>query len=243
MPQLRQRAIDKASLLNLATYTAGGLPLQLPDAVTNNAAMTRYFHQWKPLAAPGVQRRYSNPSIGLLGSITVRAMNGNFADLVESELFPRLGLSHSYIRVPEAEMNNYAWGYRADKPIRVSPGVFGAEAYGVKSTAADMIRYVEINIRPGTLETPIRRAVEGTHIGYFKIGEMTQGLGWEQYPYPITLDRLLAGNSGTMILEANAATQLTPPRLLQDQRCSTKPAPPTGSVSTLRSCRRKRSDS
>jgi beta-lactamase class C len=41
---------------------------------------------------------------------------------------------------------------------------------------------------------------------------MTQGLGWEQYPYPITLDRLLAGNSVTMSRETNAATQLTPPR-------------------------------
>jgi beta-lactamase class C len=75
-----------------------------------------------------------------------------------------------------------------------------------------MIRFVETNIRPENLEPPIRRAVEGTHIGYFKIGEMVQGLGWEQYPYPIALDRLLAGNSGRMILEANAATRLSPPQ-------------------------------
>jgi beta-lactamase class C len=64
----------------------------------------------------------------------------------------------------------------------VNPGVLDAEAYRVKSTAADMIHFVEINIRPELLKTPIRRADEGTHIGYFKIGEMVQGLGWEQYP-------------------------------------------------------------
>jgi beta-lactamase class C len=212
MPQLRRRAINAASLVNLATYTTGGLPLQFPAAVTNNAKMTTYFQQWKPSASPGAQRRYSNPSIVLLGQVTALAMNGDFADLIETELFPKLGLSHSYIRVPAAEINNYAWGYKADKPIRVKPGVFGAEAYGVKSTAADMIRYLESNIRPETLAAPMRRAVDGTHIGYFKIGEMTQGLGWEQYPYPITLDRLLAGNSVTMSREANAATRLTPPR-------------------------------
>jgi beta-lactamase class C len=40
---------------------------------------------------------------------------------------------------------------------------------------------------------------------------MVQGLGWEQFPHPIALDRLLAGNSGTMIMEPNAATLLTPP--------------------------------
>jgi beta-lactamase class C len=213
MPQLRHTAIDEASLLNLGTYTAGGLPLQFPGAVTNNAEMATYFQQWKPSAIPGAQRRYSNPSIGLLGHIIGVAMNGNFADLVETELLPKLGLSHSYIRVPEAETDNYAWGYsKANKPIRVNPGIFDAEAYGVKSTAADMIRFVETNIRPENLKISIRRAVEGTHIGYFKISAMVQGLGWEQYPYPITLDGLLAGNSDTMSMQANAATQLTPPQ-------------------------------
>jgi len=214
MPQLRGSAIDKASLLHLGTYTAGGLPLQFPSAVTNDAAMATYFRQWQPSAAPGAQRRYSNPSVGLLGHVTGLAMNGNFADLVETELFPKLGLRHSYIRVPATQMDNYARGYtKADKPVRMNPGVLDAETYGVKSTAADLIRYVEINIGPETLEPQMRRAVEGTHIGYFKIGEMVQGLGWEQYPYPITLNRLLAGNSAAIIMQANAATQFTPPQI------------------------------
>lgn len=140
-------------------------------------------------------------------------MNRDFADLIETELFPKLGLGHSHIRVPTTEMDKYAWGYsKAGKPIRVTPGVFDAEAYGVKSSAADLIRFVEANIRPETLDTPMRRAVEGTHIGYFRIGEMVQGLGWEQYPYPIALERLLAGNSVTMAMEANPTTLLTPPQ-------------------------------
>jgi beta-lactamase class C len=212
MPQLQSYAINRASLLNLGTFTAGGLPLQFPDAVTNSAAMTTYFQRWKPAAAPGRERQYSNPSIGLFGHVVGLAMKRDFTELIEAELFPGLGLEHSYIRVPEAAMASYAWGYnKADKPIRVNPGVFDAEAYGVKSTAADMIRFVEANIRPQGLEAPLRRAVEGTHIGYFQIGDMVQGLGWEQYTYPITLDRLLAGNSGTMAMEAHAAMQLTPP--------------------------------
>ncbi len=212
MPDVRGSAIDKASLINLGTFTAGGLPLQLPGSVTTNAAMISYLRHWQPSAVPGAQRRYSNPSIGLFGYVTALAMKGDFASLIESEIFPGLGLGHSYIHVPKAAMADYAWGYNKDnKPVRVGPGVFDVEAYGVKSSAADMIHYVEANIRPDNLAAPMRRAVEGTHVGYFRIGDMVQGLGWEQYAYPVTLDRLLAGNSDAMIMKAQPATALMPP--------------------------------
>ena len=41
---------------------------------------------------------------------------------------------------------------------------------------------------------------------------MVQGLGWEQYPYPVTLERLLEGNSQSMLMEANPARLLRAPR-------------------------------
>ncbi|OCB12240.1 class C beta-lactamase [Mycolicibacterium porcinum] len=211
LPELAGSAIDRADLLNLGTFTAGGLPLQFPPDITDDAGMLTYFQQWTPDAAPGQQRRYSNPSIGLLGHLTALAMNRDFSDLIEGEIFPKLQLHHSYIRVPRDQMDDYAWGYNAEnEPIRVNPGVFDAEAYGVKSSAADLLRFVETNIAPDDLEAPIRDGVEGTHIGYFKVDEMTQGLGWEQYSYPVTLERLLAGNSSTMAMQPNPATPLTP---------------------------------
>jgi beta-lactamase class C len=214
MPQLKGGAIDAVSLLELGTYTAGGLPLQVPDEVSNHAQMLGYFRQWKPEAAPGTQRRYSNPSIGLLGHITALALKSDFGKAVENQLFPKFGLKQSYVHVPENAMVNYAWGYdKANKPVRVKPDVFEAEAYGVKSTAADMIRFVQANIEPKRLEGSMPRAVEGTHLGFFEVGEMVQGLGWEQYPYPVTLERLLAGNSTNIIMESNPAKKLTPPRV------------------------------
>lgn len=211
MPDLRGSPVDEASLLHLGTYTAGGLPLQFPDSVANDE-IADYFRQWEPAAAPGVLRRYSNPSIGLFGHVTALAMGGDFADLLETRLLPRLGLGSSHIRVPETEIDHYAWGYdRSGRRVRVNSGIFDAEAYGVKSTAADMIRFVEANIRPEALEPALRRAVEGTHVAHFRIGEMGQGLGWEQYPYPIALDRLLAGNGYAVMMEAISVAQVTPP--------------------------------
>ncbi|MES2151133.1 MAG: class C beta-lactamase [Pseudomonadota bacterium] len=210
MPQLKDSAINKASLLNFGTYTAGGLPLQFPDEVSD-AQMIAYFRQWKPEAAPGAQRRYSNPSLGLFGYVTALALKRNFADAVENQLFPQLGLKGSYVNMPKGAMANYAWGFtKANKPIRMNPGVFAAETYGIKSSATDMIRFVQANIDPSRLEGAMRRAVDATHIGYFKTGEMVQGLGWEQYAYPVSLERLLAGNSTTMIMESNATVQLSP---------------------------------
>ncbi|WP_425536724.1 class C beta-lactamase [Ensifer adhaerens] len=213
MPDLSGSAIDRATLLNLATYTAGGLPLQFPDEVKSDADMLAYFSNWKPDAEPGKKRRYSNPSIGLFGHVAGLAMGSSFAKALETELFAKLELKHSYVAVPASAMDSYAWGYgKADKPIRVSPGMFDAEAYGVKSAAADMIRFVEANIRPEQFDGPVRKAIEGTHIGYFDTGKMIQGLGWEQYPYPVSLERLLDGNSRTMAMEANPAKALNPPK-------------------------------
>lgn len=212
MPQLKGSAIDQASLLHLGTYTAGGLPLQFPDDVTP-AGAAAYYQQWKPGAVPGAQRLYSNPSLGLFGNLTALALKRDFADLMQTQLFPRLGLANSHIHVPASAMGNYAWGYNRDnKAIRVNPGVFDAEAYGVKSNAADMLRFVQLNLDPGQLTGPMRRAVAGTQVGYFQVGEMVQGLGWEQYPYPISVDRLLAGNSPAVIMEPNAVKKLVPPQ-------------------------------
>jgi beta-lactamase class C len=220
MPALEGSAIDRATLLELGTYTAGGLPLQMPDEVTNEAQMLAYFRGWTPDAPPGTQRRYSNPSIGLFGHAAALALRSDFADAVEGRLFPALGLKHSHVRMPAAAMADYAWGYDSkNKPVRVSPGVFDAEAYGVKSSAADMIRFVQENIDPGQLPEPMRRAVDCTHVGYFRIGDTVQGLGWEQYRAPFDLARLQAGNGEKMSREANPVARLQPPQ-----------APPRGTL-------------
>jgi beta-lactamase class C len=213
MPALKGSAIDRASLLELGAYTAGGLPLQMPDGVENDAQMLAWFRNWTPEAAPGTQRRYSNPSIGLFGHVTALALQSNFADAADGLLFPALGLKHTHVRVPAAAMPDYAWGYNsANKAVRVNPGVFDAEAYGVKSSAADMIRFVQLNVDSGTLAEPMRQAVACTHTGYFQIGHTVQGLGWEQYRAPASLAYLQAGNSEKMSRGLNPATRLQPPQ-------------------------------
>jgi beta-lactamase class C len=213
MPPLRGRAIDKATLRHLGTYTAGGLPLQFPDDVPDDG-MVPYFQNWKPGAAPGTVREYSNPSLGLFGHVVALAWRRDFADAMEAQVFPPLGLKHTFIRMPDSAKGDYAWGYnKENKPVRMNPDILGLEAYGVVSSAADMIHFVQVNIDPSGLDAPMRRAVEATHIGYFQIGAMTQGFGWEQYAYPVTQATLLDGNSAAMIQKPNPARALAAPTM------------------------------
>ncbi|KXZ73507.1 Beta-lactamase [Acinetobacter venetianus] len=212
-PELNNTAVNRATILNLGTYTAGGFPLQFPDEVVTQQDMVKYFQKWQPKTKISVARQYSNPSIGLMGYVTALAMKKPYSELIEKTLFPQLGLKQSFIHAPESQMGNYAWGYKNDQAMRVSAGMFDAEAYGVKSSSADMLKFIDAQLNPQQLKQPMRKTIENTHVGYFKVGAMTQGLGWEQYTYPVSLATLLQGNSSKMALESHTVTPIKQPKL------------------------------
>jgi len=213
LPALRGSAFDHISLLQLATYSAGGLPLQFPAEADSADKMLGYYQQWKPLYPAGSHRQYSNPSIGLSGYLAAHSMGQPFDEAMQNILLPKLGLKHTWLKVPQDQMALYAQGYdKADRPVRVGPGALDAEAYGVKTSAADLIGFVQANMKPASLEKPLQQAIALTHTGYYSVGDMTQGLGWEMYRYPVTLDRLLAGNSTAMAMQAHEVQWLNPPQ-------------------------------
>ena len=217
LPSLRDSRFGEISLLNLGTHTLGGLPLQVPDKIENNDQLLQYFKEWQPTYEPGIYRTYGNPGIGTLGLITAKSMGQDFVGLMEQRLFSALGMKSSYINVPEAKMADYAQGYtKEDAPIRMAKGVLWSETYGIRATAADLIRFVEANINPIGLDEKLQRAITATHTGYFKAGPMTQDLIWEQYPYPVALKTLLEGNSQEIIFNATPVTQLNPPEQPRD---------------------------
>ena len=213
LPALGGGKFDHISVLNLGTYTAGGLPLQFPANADNSQRMISYFQHWQPDFAPGTQRLYSNPSLGLFGYLAAQSLKQPFAQAMEKTLLPALGLKHTFIKVPQSQMSLYAQGYGKDgKPVRVGPGALDSEAYGIKTSAADLLKYVDANMRPATLDKTLQQAISVTHTGYYNVEGMTQGLGWEMYPYPIPLDRLMAGNSTPMAMEPHTVNWLTPPQ-------------------------------
>lgn len=212
LPALAGTAFDGISMLDLGTYAAGGLPLQFPAGIDDQAKMVAYCKTWRPTYPAGEYRVYSNPSIGLFGHLAARSMGKPFDELMEKQLFPALGLTRTYVTVPPDQMSKYAFGLsKANKPIRMTRSDLGSEAWGVTSTAADMIRYVEANIDSSSLDEPLRRAIAATQTGYYKVGDMIQGLGWEMYAYPASVDRLLAGNSDQLIYKPNRVSRFATP--------------------------------
>jgi beta-lactamase class C len=211
VPELAGTPFGDVKLLNLGTHTTGGMPLQVPDDIRNTDQILQYFKTWKPAQPTGTVRTYSNVSIGALGWITARAMHGDFSTLMTQHVLKPLDMQHTYLQVPDDQKANYAWGYGKDgKPVRITPGVFEQEAYGVKTTASDLLKFVQANLGHPVADNSLQQAIHATHTGYFFDKPMTQDLIWEQYPYPVGVDALLEGNSNHMAYEPTPARELSP---------------------------------
>ena len=221
-PWLKGSAFDGVTMAELATYSAGGLPLQFPDKVDSNDKMRTYYLSWSPVYPAGTHRQYANTSIGLFRHLAANSLGQPFEQLMSQTLLPKLGLHHTYIQVPESAMVNYAYGYsKEDKPVRVTPGVLAAEAYGIKTGSADLLKFVGANMGYQG-DAAVKSRIALTHTGFYSVGEMTQGLGWESYAYPVTEPVLLAGNSPAVSFQANPVKRFAVPKAMGEQRLYNK---------------------
>ena len=173
-----------------STASACSTSRPIPPAACRCSSPTRCRrtrHRSATTTASGSRpmRRAASASIPTRASacsaISPRAALGQpFERLMEQQVFPALGLEQTHLDVPEAALAQYAQGYgKDDRPLRVGPGPLDAEGYGVKTSAADLLRFVDANLHPERLDRPWAQALDATHRGYYKVGDMTQGLGWE----------------------------------------------------------------
>ncbi len=212
LPELKGSAFDRVSLLHLATHTSG-TPLFVPDDVTNQQQLMHWYKHWQPTAQPGSVRVYSNLGIGMLGMIAAKSLNQPFVTAMEQQLLPAMGMQHSWVQVPDAQMQNYAQGYnKQDKPVRVTPGPLDAESYGLKSSSQDLIRWLAIQLDQQKIDPTWQQAVAATHQGFYQTDAFTQAMMWEYYPLPVTPQQLVEGNSGQRIMKGMSATLMSPPQ-------------------------------
>lgn len=211
LPSMKGTPFGDVALMHLGTHTAGGFPLQVPDNVETEQQLLAYLKAWKPSYKAGTHRTYANPSIGMLGYVTAKAMGQSFDDAMQGTLLPGLGLKNTFTMVPKARMGDYAQGYKRNgDPARVTPAILSSEAYGVKSSASDMIRFINANMGLEKLDGKMQQALLNTHTGYFSVGAMVQDMVWEQYAYPVALKTLVDTNSGAL-LKTVPVSEITPP--------------------------------
>ncbi|MDB5508899.1 MAG: beta-lactamase [Hyphomicrobiales bacterium] len=213
VPELKGSQFDNVSLLQLATHTMGGMPLQLPESVRSHAELIAYYRSWKPDAPAGSTRSYANPSIGLLGMATARALQGDFATLMQKLVLQPLGLLHTDYDVPTSQRVEEAQGYRRDGgEVRLSAAPLAREAYGLRTTAGDLLRFLQAQLDAEAATTPLGRALRSTQVGHYKSGALTQALIWEWYPAEAGWARLVAGNSEDMTLKSTPVEPIVPPQ-------------------------------
>ncbi len=200
-PELTGKQWQGVRMLDLATYTAGGLPLQVPDEVTDNASLLRFYQSWQPQWAPGTTRLYANASIGLFGALAVKPSGMRFEQAMTERVLKPLNLNHTWINVPKSEEPHYAWGYRDGKAVHVSPGMLDAEAYGVKTNVKDMASWVVANMAPdGVQDASLKQGMALAQSRYWRTGSMYQGLGWEMLNWPVEAKTVVEGSDNKVAL-------------------------------------------
>ena len=183
-PALQGSRFDSISLLDLATYTAGGFAAAVPRLGAEGPGTDPRL--LPPVAAD--LRRAASASIPTRASacsaISPRAAWASRSNGLWSSKCSRHWASNR----PTSTCPRRRWrstpGLRQDdRPLRV-PARWMPKATGVKTSAADLLRFVDANLHPERLDEPRAQALDATHRGYYKVGDMTQGLGWEAYDWP-----------------------------------------------------------
>ena len=211
-PELTGPQWGNINVLHLATYSTGGLPLQIPDGIHNKSALLDYYQQWQPSWTPGTKRVYSNASLGLLGVLTANAAQMDFQQAMKTRVIEPLKLSNTWFHVPKSHEKHYAWGYVNNQPRHVSPGMLDDESYGLKSSIEDMTKWVQINLDSNVVKSrTLRKGIDLSQLGYYySENKIYQGLGWEMYDYPVNEELVIRNSSNDVALMAKEIQAVKP---------------------------------
>lgn len=212
LPDLADSAVGKVSLDDLAASQTGGLPVQIPGEVKDMAGLMGWLSDWTPVADPNGTRSYSNISIGLLGVIAAQAFGQDYGDALASKVTGPLHMDSTFIDIPADAMPRYAFGHAKDGArVRVNPGVLDDEAYGVKSTGPDMLRFLDAHLGQGDAPADLSAALRRTEAGLTRTRPFTQAMIWERYAWPADRAALAQATAPDMAMKPQPATRLDAP--------------------------------
>ncbi len=184
------------TLLDLATHSSG-LP-RLPNNLSPRDIANPYVdytaeklyeflstHELR--RAVGADFEYSNLGVGLLGHALGLRAGTDFETLVQTRVLGPLGMSHTKIALTPAERVLLASGHNAGGQVVPAWDLASlAGAGALRSSAADMIRFLSANIGAHTDSSsarPLAAAMRLTHEPRRNLGPGANiGLGWLSPP-------------------------------------------------------------
>ena len=109
---------------------------------------------------------YSNLGVGLLGQALAERAGTTYEALVRKEITGPLGMRETVATIPPAMRARFAQGHDADhKPVPAWDQNALAGAGAVRSTAADMLTYLEAQLHPDHLPPSARSTAVGKTLG------------------------------------------------------------------------------
>lgn len=164
MPRRDGRQI---TLRDLATHSSGlpRLPSNLapadpanPYADYTEARLLEFLGSYQLTRDIGVQFEYSNLGMGLLGYLLARRAGTDYATLVRQRITGPLGMRDTTIALSDDQRAHFAQGHDAElRPVGGWDFDTLAGAGAIRSTAADMLIFLDAFIAPG--DSPLAPAM------------------------------------------------------------------------------------
>jgi CubicO group peptidase (beta-lactamase class C family) len=183
------------TLLHLATHTSG-LPKQAdgflafaiaearnPYAKYDGAALTRGLPKTRIEYPIGSRHDYSNVGVGLLGHALANASKATgYEAVLTAQVLRPLGMADTAVRLNDSMRKRLVPGHDAQGKPQDNWDFACIEACGaLRSTAADMLKFVQANLEPAG---PLKDALAMSHQPWRVVvpGEEEIGLCWVRFP-------------------------------------------------------------
>ena len=149
-----------------------------PYADYDAAKLRAFLADYTLTRDPGASFEYSNLGYGLLGHALATHAGTDYATLLHKQVLAPLGMNSSGTTLPSSSHVRLARGHDPDgKPVPNWNFDVLAGAGAIRSTGADMLRYLAANL--GTLDTPLSVALRFAQAPRRAVGASEHiGLGW-----------------------------------------------------------------
>lgn len=182
-----RETVEQVNLQELATHFSS-LPTmpdhigKLKHGILTVAQVMNYLQNWKPAHPIGTNYEYSNLGFGLLGFAVANVEHTNYNHMLHMLVLNPLNMNSSGSEIPEHLMHNYSQGYSPQgKPVPRGPGMAFEGGGMMRSTGADMLKFLEANLGvSGPAE--LKKAMQFAQKGITPVSKhLTMGLAWQNF--------------------------------------------------------------